>query len=111
MPLKKVVRKPVKQVLREIGKYLAIQDAKGEAVWDVLTALRGPDNESYPVKEATTAVIRWHLVGDMSGAGLDSNPDSEQLLEIRKELKGNHFKSHVYNAFTALGLEWGEVNK
>lgn len=94
------------------------------ALWDVLTALRGPDyeNVSYKTKDATTGVIRYALLGAFAGVGgLDPHtrhlhraifgPDREEYVKIRDEMRVSHFCYHARSAFTALGLKWNEVNE
>lgn len=95
--------------------------------WSVVSALRGPDKDEFPIKhipvsikEATTGVIRYKT-GIMSGlSGLVSNKDSSTSVLVRNLLDNNneviervgwHFIQHAKNAFTALGLEWHQLNK
>lgn len=96
---------------------------EAEQLWDVLTALRGPDNEDGDVKLATTEVIRWHFLGkapDMTSfSGSFIAPDSIGSMHMRVYLEANkwyatpsngHFLGHAMRAFKALGLKWDEVN-
>lgn len=88
-------------------------------LWDILTALRGPDFSDWngETKAATTAVIRYKL-GLRDGenaAGAICEPDSPKKVEFRKNLIVSgaswHFVSHAQNAFNALDLKWNELNE
>lgn len=107
----------------ELGKILVEMGESDEtgALWNVLTALRGPDNEDEDVKRATTEVIRWHFLGkdpNMDGfSGSFVGPDDEGSRRLRVFLSGpsgaielSHFRGHAKLAFAALGLKWDEVN-
>ena len=49
----------VREVLDVIDEFLARGDSRAGALWDVLTALRGPDDESKEqLKSSTTSHIR-----------------------------------------------------
>lgn len=86
--------------------------------WAVLSALRGPDEDfvddwdSGRVKEATTAVVRWALLGAHPNS-IVVLMDSPKAAKVRCELTSdnNHFVNHARNAFRALGLAWGTVNQ
>ena len=82
---------------------------------DVLSALRGPDNQNYKAKLAATCPIRRVFLGDKYHESNQRNwelvdQDNEVLLKIRKRLKESHFSRHAAFAFDALGLKWDEVN-
>ena len=80
-------------------------------LWDVLVALRGPDSRDRKIKYATTAIIR--------SAAFPRRPceersifgqDSDETVKRRKKLfkdksDQNHFREHVKDAFSALGLK------
>jgi hypothetical protein len=78
------------------------------AVWSILVALRGPDQVSKSLKEATTNVIRYALFGStvVPGTTIRSNFDSYTHSSKRASAKNDHFLSHAKKAFTALGLPW-----
>lgn len=90
--------------------------------WAVLSALRGPDEDivaadltGAKVKAATTAVVRYALLGAYP-AGIAVLRDSPEAAAVRSELAGaesggRHFIGHVRNAFRALDLTWGKVNQ
>lgn len=52
--------KSVKEVLDALSEWGRENDLNGQArqLWDILTALRGPDNGDRVVKEDTTTIIR-----------------------------------------------------
>jgi len=95
-----------------------------EAVWDILTFLRGPDKHGGLVKAATVSLARSRLgivknsikrsVKDTPIAWrVDVEPvDFASFKVIRSKLKySGHFAEHAQNAFRALGLSWDEVNE
>lgn len=92
-------------------------------LWDVLTALRGPDSDALKLKDATTAVVR-HKLGLLSRGNFITAKDSPEAAAHRNESMPrenryggyylrdyNHFSHHAYQAFKALGLEWNKENK
>lgn len=56
--------------------------------YHVMSALRGPDNASeVHIKRATTAVIRWKIVGGINGYGdYLVSEDSEEARDLRLKL-------------------------
>jgi hypothetical protein len=129
------------EAISEISTLMQAQNFNGvNPVWNILTALRGPDfnlneientglppYESHELKSATTAVLRYHFLkasdhelgtsGNFSGSYYTA--DSVELCEIRKAAlrswrekptKMGHFLVHVRSAFEAMGLKWNEVN-
>ena len=121
-----------KALLNEIDEYLAYNEG-AKKLWDVLTALRGPDNEnSYAangMKNATTAVIRFTALPKTArtvrsgltypyaaSIGARIIADEKNNVEARNSTKGrkavgSHFLAHTYGAFDALGLSMGGVNE
>lgn len=92
-------------------------------LWDVLTALRGPDNNADAIKNATTGLIRTAAFGQHSKIIAVFTSDNETHLATRCQLSLTrtnitladwrehwHFYSHVRNAFNALGLSWDKIN-
>jgi hypothetical protein len=85
-------------------------------LWEVLSAIRGPDSRNKRLKHATTTIIRT--------AAFPKRPceersfygdDSAKKAEIRKRLfknkeDNNHFREHVRDAFSSLGLSLFEEN-
>ena len=86
------------------------------SLWDILSAIRGPDSRNRKYKHATTTIIR--------SAAFPSRPceersfygeDSAKSAEIRTRLFKSgadldHFRQHVFDAFDALGLKIFEEN-
>ncbi len=110
-----------KQELAHLRKFFKTANTEEQRkLWNVLTALRGPDNNNCAVKHATTAVIRHAFLGSKATSSkvasylADVAPDSEQSLLWRGksvyDLGGDHFVSHASRAFTALDLSWDRVN-
>jgi hypothetical protein len=86
-------------------------------LWDVLTALRGPDSPENrnSVKSATTEVIRLHAFPNAAAYNAlygDFSADSELRVERRAKMPsvGGHFYGHAKEAFKALGLVWNRLN-
>lgn len=111
-----------KQLLAIITRFFSddtIPDPERKGTWDVLSALRGPDDGNNLLKEATVAVVRGRvlprgprgakLVGPM---GVMANPDTPALARRRRDRVGmhGHFLVHARAAFTALGLSWERTN-
>ena len=102
------------------GDYRDYWDVKARTarqLWDVLSALRGPDNENNEVKHATTAIIRAACFPKTYSGGDICIPatmchDSERDRDARTASNkiGYHFRRHAQTAFDALGLSWHEVN-
>lgn len=86
-------------------------------LWDILTALRGPDNNDPLVKAATTEVIRRALGMSISSNLALVSSDLPYKVEHRKRMVAgtarvtDHFLTHAKSAFAALGLKWDELNK
>jgi hypothetical protein len=97
---------------KDQATFLAIRE-----LWDVLTALRGPDDYKLDyAKEATTAVIRSTAFPKTFARNNDNVPaifakDSLSLTVKRNDIpRSSHFQRHAEDAFTALGLQWDENN-
>jgi hypothetical protein len=82
-------------------------------LYNILTALRGPDVNDYDaLKDATTAIIRGVALPAVSLVGaIVNDKDKRSFVESRTMLRGGHFISHAEEAFTALGLKWNRFNK
>lgn len=102
--------------LDQIQQWLLDPDGS-EALWDVLTALRGPDTGNLKGKLATTAVIR--LVAFPGLANCETIPftvfceDAEDSrgYRVSEMISRDHFSKHAKRAFDALDLVWGRVNQ
>lgn len=79
-------------------------------LWDVLTALRGPDCRNHKLKMATTAVIRdaafpKHPTSLLSFYGRDDHKSFVRRKKMFKDKENRpHFREHVASAFESLGL-------
>jgi len=70
-----------------------------QCVWDVLTAIRGPDSGDYELKRLTTSRVRWILGMKVNSVGaiVNSIPLDDNDIIRRDELltDGNHhFRNH-----------------
>ena len=102
--------------LRFVESMLTKQSYSAD-LWDILSAIRGPDSRNKRLKHATTTVIR--------SAAFPSRPceersfyseDSAEKAEIRTRLfknkeDFNHFRQHCEAAFDALDLKLFEENR
>lgn len=106
----------MKGMLRQLDRFFAdntVVTEEHHKLWDVLTALRGPDSCNMNTKEATTAVIR-HAVFPQGRSNIPANigMDDTWAAERRAKMKnnGSHFWDHAWHAFNALGLKWNSTN-
>jgi len=107
--------KTLRGALDSIQKMLDGQPYSLE-LWNVLTALRGPDSRNTRIKYATTAVIRQAAFPkkptDASSVFCSDSllraTRRQEMFHNREDL--NHFREHVRDAFAALGLQIGGVN-
>ncbi len=81
-----------------------------EKFWSVLTGLRGPDRGGLGLKEATTAVIRYHAVGPGTLGITNSDNSCRRRRRMKIGRSDTHFHQHARQAFVALGLKWSETN-
>ncbi len=119
--------KTAKEFLSRFTRFMAdpeICQGEKKALWDILTALRGPDQSAFArssdgsrsvidsdtVKDATTAVVRDALgLTPLRGlVGIVSGCDAPELAKVRSDIGDNfgHFLAHVRAAFDALDLKW-----
>jgi len=112
----KKVQKPMTclQMVRAIQQMLKnASESESCKMWDILTALRGPDfDNSESIKRATTAVIRHRFLANTPNYFFVSiGEDGQHLVEKRVNCESNyHFINHAKSAFRALGLKWDETN-
>ena len=113
--------KTIEQVLRELLK--KNREAKKEskdkkfdktdndsALWAIITALRGPDDENYILKSYTTGRVRGILKLENNSVDVRYTPLNELELDARNELLeqrnsktlGDHFTAHFQNALKGL---------
>jgi hypothetical protein len=79
-------------------------DAERRRLWNVLSALRGPDLPELGDKAATTAVLRLAALPALQGWG--HVEVAEAVRDIPLAAAGSlHFHAHVYTAARALGIE------
>jgi hypothetical protein len=127
-------------VIRHIRKAFSVMpEYEKLRLWDILTALRGPDHLSAHVKDATTALIRGAVFGDVSRkmdifnfavirskdkeeyifnfAAVIRSEDKEEYVAARQNLfdtsvkgESSHFVRHTYDAFKTLGLNYSMNN-
>src|SRR5271170_6672284 len=100
--------------------YVDMADEEREKLWDILTALRGPDNGEQALKVATTGLIRAATLGYIAGQRLQefattvTFADNIQHMQIRESQRRDsdnfHFLAHARGAFRALGLRWNDDN-
>lgn len=83
------------------------------ALWDILTALRGPDSENTDLKLETTCVIRRAAFPKTAATSMTSGqllasfgaPETEfSVLETAAWKGEGHFLLHAINAAGALGI-------
>lgn len=88
-------------------------------LWDVLSALRGPDYESGDDKQATTCIIRAACFPKTFGNSnvricIPASMNNDYSFGPARRFKitsGNyHFKNHAARAFRVLGLDWDAEN-
>lgn len=101
-------------MLRQIESYLVTYKKdplnRGRALWDVLTALRGPDTENDDLKTCTTAAIRGTAFPKLVGctANIAATILSASYFNRDAVYGSNverHFRSHINSAAFALGLD------
>lgn len=108
---------PWMKELKRIMKFLHRDDDQSKNLWHVLTALRGPDEGSFDVKDATTAVLRHALGLRYDDNGAVTGPDSEFFAQERGRIfheftlpTSGHFRKHMRDAFNALNMGLYNVN-
>ena len=113
----------VRKALDAIDEILSGKDSFAATyMWDVLSALRGPDVDDQGLKDATTSVIRaaafpkTSILSTMHGGrvGASMAPDTDAKANLRAGLATtqiNHFMFHANVAFSVLGLKWKEKNE
>lgn len=123
------MNRDILNVLTDISEIVSEKGRNGRDLWDILSALRGPDFDTgiryklsdtltidcFDLKDATTAVIRYNMGVSKDNAKLAiSHPDSSDYARIRILLDRSdipaHFIVHAKKAFESLDLKWDEVN-
>src|SRR5260370_5257383 len=103
--------KTMKQVLLVLNRFFndnLVGVKEHEKLWDLFSALRGPDSENENVKLATTAIIRQKAFPGLSVREIQTGSDNVAAVKVRLGLAGGawHFPHPAENAFRALGLTW-----
>ena len=121
----KVTISPEQRFLRKSLKTLdaLLSHRYGFYLFDVLSALRGPDSKSDNVKEATTGLIRGKAFPRVFDENKHQNHlglvvtlvDNEDHAKLRRDLENDreeshHFIAHAQSAFRYLGLSWSDLN-
>ena len=107
--------KTLRQALDAIEEMLTDKPYSGQ-LWDLLACVRGPDSRNRKIKNATTCVIRSAMFPsrpceERSIFGQDSERLAKRRRKLfRKKKDFNHFREHVRDAFSALGLNLNKVN-
>lgn len=119
-----------RQVLADIDMAArGMSDTQRTRLWDILSALRGPDYdfpakpEGFPAsqfnfaqdyKESTTAVIRHAALPYLASRAVNVmvHLDNRYLADWRAKHRFDdiHFINHAERAFDALGLKWNSPN-
>jgi hypothetical protein len=99
----------LREVLDNIDQVLAKNDSNAKALWDVLTALRGPDSLSYDLKSGTTAKIRklaFPQASDRFSRAVFEYGTVKEVTydDLAYAVAGRHFFTHIDAAAQALGL-------
>lgn len=131
--------KTMNDMIGIIRQFYGDREVRGEEkskLWNVLSALRGPDETgirdvpAYDVKRMTTSVIREAVLGgaytraaNAVGCYASVDPDGFNFGNRRVEImpewevkwedmrRPHHFLTHVRDAFKALGLSWDKDNE
>jgi hypothetical protein len=108
-------QKEMLDTLRAFMEDDTVPASERKGVYDVLTALRGPDNDDWDLKDQTTAVIRYAALGRVAlgDAGAIVHRDHPTYALARQNfgaLYEPHFMGHAKLAFAALGLKWNDYN-
>ncbi len=109
------VPKTLRGALTQIEKMLTKKSYSAD-LWDILSAIRGPDTRNKKLKHATTTIIRScafpsRPCEERSFYGEDSAKRAEIRTRLFKNKEDfNHFRQHCEAAFDALDLKLFEEN-
>lgn len=100
-----------REILDKIDEFLAKGNADSQDLWDILTALRGPDSEN-DIKHVTTIPIRNTALPKttkvaISSWGFTNGADfrgGEFSGEDASSDTSEHFSTHVIGAARLLGI-------
>ena len=120
VPKNKPEQFTTKEALLYLRKFFNKSTEKeSHKLWDILSALRGPDKEFCGhYKDASTAVLRHAFFGGKCknvSAKATIYSDNETLRDRRNTAEyqhkvGYHFSRHARLAFKALGLDFKNIN-
>jgi len=106
-----VENRKVRETLDVIDNVLCGNDGAAWKLWDVLSALRGPDTGNFVLKRSTTAPIRrvafpkFAKVADERGSfGPSFRSDGYERPSLDNPA-GPHFYGHIRMAAAVLGLD------
>lgn len=99
----------VRRVLDEIDTVLEQGDRAAAQLWNVLSALRGPDDGDWLLKTQTTEPIRRTAFPKVAAKsdtlkGYSGIPADFYGKEFTRPIGSSHFAEHVRSAANALGL-------
>ncbi len=107
---------PFQRVLGEVDKLLAKRNHDSQKLWNVLSALRGPDMtgdtrfDGASLKDYTTIPIRRAALPLTAKSGSGANgamfhSGYKFKLPTHGETRSGHFRRHIKSAALALGIE------
>lgn len=112
-------------VRKLVDEFLTHNPKEGKKFWDVMVALRGPDqgfgsgpakidgstpteeNARISRKKLTSTIIRGRMFPGTvhcSAAQIDANPDA--IIQLPAKAGWDHFDKHVFKAATVLGIKY-----
>ena len=98
--------KTARELLDEVVERLNVHDWESRFLWDVLSALRGPDVMHYmrkDIKEVSTARIRA-AIGLSAGPAWTSLPGTlNPMSRTDEQIAGDHFSKHYEQAVISIG--------
>lgn len=104
----------ITDALKQLNSKAAMRDNGQILVWDIITALRGPDCSNERLKELTTAKIRKAI--GLTGAAMPGyvvakdeylTTDEKRELDVLLRDAGAHFTMHYANAVEAIKELYG----
>lgn len=120
IPAKAVDPKTAKEVLAVIDKFFLTNGKcpQSQKLWDVLCALRGPDQEEFTIKSHSTSFIRqaalpsaYRLFSTKTSLQTENDkceivdPDGARAKELQSaNFDAQHFYKHIQDACSALDL-------
>lgn len=106
-----MIKKELREVLDTIDNILAKEDAVSHQLWDVLTALRGPDSANYddkknvtiPIRRAAFPITASTVFNDIADFGEENVAYKE--IDVTGAPASWHFAHHGNNAAFVLGIK------